>query len=117
MEAFRFSSAEKVSNPTVGREDHGNDFLGHVVVVLIDYMPPKTTINGQYYAALMGRLREAIKEKRRGKFAKSVLLLHDNAPAHTARVAQVAIRDCGFEQLNHPAYSPDLAPSDFCFNF
>jgi histone-lysine N-methyltransferase SETMAR len=39
--------------------------------------------------------------------------LHDNAPAHTARVAQAAIRNCGFEQLNHQPYSPDLAPSDF----
>ena len=82
-------------------------------VLLIDYMPHKTTINGQYYAALMGRLRESIKEKRRGKLAKGVLLLHDNAPAHAARVAQAAIRNCGFEQLNHPPYSPDLAPSDF----
>jgi [histone H3]-lysine36 N-dimethyltransferase SETMAR len=82
-------------------------------VLLIDFLPHKTTINGQYYAALMGRLRESIIEKRRGKLTKGVLLLHDNAPAHTARVAQAAIRDCGFEQLNHPAYSPDLAPSDF----
>ena len=82
-------------------------------VLLIDYMPHKTTINGPYYAALMDRLRESIKEKRRGKLTKGVLLLHDNAPAHTARVAQAAIRNCGFEQLNHPPYSPDLAPSDF----
>lgn len=34
-------------------------------VLLIDYLPNKTTINGPYYAALMGRLRESIKEKRR----------------------------------------------------
>ena len=61
----------------------------------------------------MDRLRESIKEKRRGKLAKGVLLLHDNAPAHTARVAQAAIRNCGFEQLSHPPYSPDLAPSDY----
>lgn len=82
-------------------------------VLLIDYMPHNTTINGQYYAALMNRLRESIKEKRRGKLAKCVLLLHDNAPAHTSQVAQAAIRNCGFEQLNHPPYSPDLAPSDY----
>ena len=40
---------------------------------------------------------------------KSPLLLHDNAPAHMARVAQ----DIGFRQLSHPPYSPDPAPSDF----
>ena len=32
---------------------------------------------------------------------------------HKARLAQAAIRECGFEQLAHPSYSPDLAPSDF----
>jgi [histone H3]-lysine36 N-dimethyltransferase SETMAR len=86
------------------------DSLG---VLLIDYMPHKTTINGQYYAALMDRLHESIKEKRRGKLAKGVLLLHDNAPVHTARVARRAILNCGFEELYHPPYSPDLAPSDY----
>ena len=27
--------------------------------------------------------------------------------------SQAAIRQCGFQQLNHPPYSPDLAPSHF----
>ena len=31
----------------------------------------------------------------------------------SCRVAQAAIRECKFEQLNHPPYSPDLAPSDY----
>jgi len=28
-------------------------------------------------------------------------------------IAQEAVCDCGFVQLDHPAYSPDLAPSDY----
>ena len=32
---------------------------------------------------------------------------------HKSRVAQAAIHKCKFEQLNHPPYSPDLAPSDY----
>ena len=82
-------------------------------ILMIDYMPHKTTITGQYYAQLMPKLREAIKNKRRGKLSHGVLILHDNAPVHKARVAQAAITECGFEQLNHPPYSPDLAPSDY----
>jgi len=39
--------------------------------------------------------------------------LHDNAPVHKSMIAQEAVRDCGFVQLDHPAYSPDLAPSDY----
>jgi len=42
-----------------------------------------------------------------------VWLFHDNAPAHKSLVAQQAVCDCEFVQLNHPAYSPDLAPSDY----
>ena len=53
------------------------------------------------------------KKKRRGKLAAGVLLLHDSAPVHKSRVAQTGIRKCKFEQLNHPPYSPDLAPSDY----
>jgi len=59
------------------------------------------------------KLREEIKKKRRGMLSKSVLLLHDNAPAHSSVVACQAARDCGYEILPHPPYSPDLAPSDF----
>ena len=39
-----------------------------------------------------------------------MLLLHDNAPAHTAGVATSVAAECG---LPHPPYSPDLSPSDF----
>lgn len=82
-------------------------------VILIDYLPPKTTVTGQYYAGVLRRLRDAVKEKRRGKLSKGVLILHDNAPAHSSQLAQQAIRECNFTQLPHPPYSPDLAPSDF----
>ena len=81
-------------------------------IILIDYKPAGTSITGEYYANVIKQLRVAIKEKRRGKLAAGVLLLHDNAPVHKSRVAQVAIRECKFEQLHHPPYSPDLAPSD-----
>lgn len=79
----------------------------------VDWLPPKTTINAQYYCKVLSELRESIKNKRRGKLTRGVLLLHDNAPAHSARISQKALDDCGFEQLAHPPYSPDLQPCDF----
>ena len=82
-------------------------------IILIDYKLAGTSITGEYYANVIKQLRVAVKEKRRGKLAAGVLLLHDNAPVHKSRVAQAAIRECKFEQLNHPPYSPDLAPSDY----
>ena len=82
-------------------------------VIHIDYLPRGTTMNGQYYADLLVRLRESIKEKRRGKIRRGVLLQQDNAPVHSSKVAMQSVRDCGFELPPHPPYSPDLAPSDF----
>ena len=34
-------------------------------------------------------------------------------PSDTSHVAMAAARQRGFELLNHPPYSPDLAPSEF----
>jgi len=42
-----------------------------------------------------------------------MLLLRDNAPAHTSSVATFTAAECGYKLLPHPPYSPDLAPSDF----
>ncbi len=81
--------------------------------ILIEYLPHKQTITGQRYADQMERLHDAVRQKRRGFLERGVLLLHDNAPPHTSHVAQAAIRTARFEQLPHPPYSPDLAPSDF----
>ena len=86
-------------------------------VIHIDYLPRGTTMNGQYYADLLVRLRESIKEKRRGKIRRGVLLQQDNGPVHSSKVAMQSVRDCGFELLPHPPYSPDLAPSDFFLFF
>ena len=48
-----------------------------------------------------------------GMLAAGVLRLHDNARLYKSRVGQAAIRECKFEQLNHPPYSSDLDPSDY----
>ena len=85
-------------------------------IILINYKPAGISITGECYANVIKQLWVVIKEKRRGKLAAGVLLLHDNAPVHKSKVAQAAICECKFEQLNHPPYSPDLAPSDYiCF--
>ena len=82
-------------------------------IVFIEYLQKGKTINEEYYAKLLRELRQAIKSKRPGKLTKGVLLHQDNAPAHKSLVAMSAVHDCGFELIDHPPYSPDLAPSDF----
>ena len=82
-------------------------------ILLIDYLPHKQTITGVYYAELISKLREAIKAKRRIMLTRGVLFQQDNAPVHESEVAMSAIHSAGFELIDHPPYSPDLAPSDF----
>ena len=41
------------------------------------------------------------------------LFLHNNAPAHRALATQKKLACLGFQCLDHPLYSPDLAPSDY----
>jgi len=42
-----------------------------------------------------------------------ILFLHDNAPAHRTITTHKKLAYLGFQYLDHPPYSPDLAPSDY----
>ncbi|UYV65926.1 hypothetical protein LAZ67_3005900 [Cordylochernes scorpioides] len=63
-----------------------------------------------YCDILVNKLKPGIRNKRRGKLSKGVLFLHDNARPHTSCKTIIKL---GFEVLEHPAFSPDLAPSDY----
>jgi len=53
------------------------------------------------------------KGARRGMLSATSLLLHDNSRPHSAAQAQDLITSFKWEQMDHPPYSPDLAPSDY----
>ncbi|EZA47555.1 Histone-lysine N-methyltransferase SETMAR [Ooceraea biroi] len=44
---------------------------------------------------------------------KGVVFHHDNAKPHTALVTKKKLKRFGWEVMQHPPYSPDLAPSDY----
>jgi len=82
-------------------------------ILLIDYLPKDQNINAEHYSSLLVQLKDILKEKRRWKFTKAVLFLQDNDPAHRALATQKKLAYLGFQCLDHPPYSPDLAPSDY----
>ena len=82
-------------------------------IVLIDYLQKGKTINGEYYGNLLRQLRKAIKSKRPGKLKKVSLFHQDNASAYKSVVAMSTVNDRGFELIDHPPYSLNLAPSDY----
>jgi len=84
-------------------------------ILLIDYITKGQTINAEYYSSLLVQLKDILKEKRlpREVHQGGALFLHDNAPAPRALANQKKLAYLGFQCLEHPPYSPDLAPSDY----
>ena len=79
-------------------------------ILVIDYLPKGQTINTEYYSSLLVQLKDILKEKCHGKVTKVGLFLHDNALALATQKKLVYL---GFQCLDHPPYSPDLALSDY----
>jgi histone-lysine N-methyltransferase SETMAR len=72
------------------------------------------TITADVYCQQLQRASQALLNKQPALVnRRQVLLLHDNAPAHTAKKTQGEIRKLNWEVLPHPPYSPDLSPTDY----
>ena len=112
MGRARVPEAKEVQDATICCQCDGHSILGRKRRML-DFLPKRSAITGVYYATLLDQLRTTIREKRRGKLSKGVLLQRDNARVHTCKVAMDAVERNGYELIPHPAYLPDLAPSDF----
>ncbi|UYV68502.1 hypothetical protein LAZ67_5004526 [Cordylochernes scorpioides] len=82
-------------------------------VLLVDYLPPNTTVNAARYCEVLTKLRAAIKRKRPGLLSRKVLLVHDRARPHATRTTQTLLENFKWEIFTHPPYSPELALSDF----
>jgi len=79
-------------------------------ILHIDYLSKGLTTNAEYYLSLLVQLKDILMEKRRGNVTKGFLFLHDYAPAHRALAIQKKLAYLGFQCLDHPSYSPYLAP-------
>jgi histone-lysine N-methyltransferase SETMAR len=83
-------------------------------IILQHWVPPGQTVSGQYYATILRTdFINALRKKRPDFSGKKWFLLQDNARPHTAKVAMDALIEIGGTPLEHPPYSPDLAPCDF----
>ena len=71
----------------------------------------RSTIIGVYNANLLNQLRTAIREKRRGKLSKGVLLQQDNVRVHTCKVAMDAVKRDEYKLYTTSCLFADLAPS------
>ena len=81
-------------------------------VIYWELLENNQTVDKKLYVAQMYRLNDAILLKRPDLQGK-VILLHDNARPHVAKIVKIAIKELEWEILLHPPYSPDIAPSDY----
>lgn len=84
-------------------------------IIHFEVLPEGQTITAELYSAQLDRMYQQLAIKYPALVnRKRVLLQQDNARPHTARVTQNKITQLeGIEILPHPAFSPDLAPSDY----
>ncbi len=72
------------------------------------------TITGEVYLKILQGLLQAIQHRRIRLWRSGLFVLHqDNASAHTCDDVQHWIGRHHIRVLDHPPYSPDLAPCDF----
>lgn len=88
-------------------------FWDKLGVLLVKFFRKGETMTGAKYAKILEELRRAIQKKRKNLWDEGIFLLHDNASSHTSNISKTAITELGFVKLDHPPYSPDLAPSDY----
>jgi [histone H3]-lysine36 N-dimethyltransferase SETMAR len=82
--------------------------------VYVDWLDQKKTIDSQYYIenCLMPAFEE-IKKKRPKSGLKGIKLLHDGARPHVKDTTEIYIQSSQIQIIDHPPYSPDLAPCDY----
>ncbi|GFW03660.1 mariner Mos1 transposase [Trichonephila clavipes] len=84
-------------------------------VVYYELLKPTETITGDRYRTQLMHLSRALKDKRPqyNERHHKVILQHDNARTHVAKVVKTYMETLKWEVQPHPLYSPDLAPSDY----
>ena len=79
-------------------------------VVHMEFLKQGHAVNSEKCISTLRTLKARLRRVRSGRDS---ILQHDNARPHTSRQTQDALAQLKLPALPHPAYSPDLAPSDY----
>ncbi|QQP58525.1 Mariner Mos1 transposase, partial [Caligus rogercresseyi] len=80
-------------------------FFDNCGVIFHYYLPMRTSVTAAVF-----------KDEKRPEMAKRDWYFHfDNAPCHTANSTKEFLAKKGIKVIDHPPYSPDLAPSDLFY--
>lgn len=83
-------------------------------IVHHEYLPEGQTVNAIFYVEVLKRLRDRVRRVRPNLLGEDGWILHhDNAPAHSSLLVREFLARNSITTLDHPPYSPDIAPCDF----
>lgn len=94
-------------------------FFDRQGIIHTEFKDPGVNVTKEAYCATLRRMKESLRRKwpnlwaRDNQGKKSFLLHQDNASPHTADLTMELLTSSGIDLLEHPPYSPDLAPCDF----
>jgi histone-lysine N-methyltransferase SETMAR len=83
-------------------------------IILTGYLPKGQTINAEYYSSLLVQLKGIFKKNaapREGQQGCVVLVRQCSGSPGTCNHKKLVY--LSFQCLDHPPYSPDLAPSEY----
>ena len=107
------------STSTIKSNIHGSKVMlciwwDQLGVVYYELLKLTKTITGDQYRTQLMHLSRALKDKRLqyNERHDKVILQHDNARPHVAKVVKTYLETLKWEVLPHSPYSPDVAPSD-----
>jgi len=110
MAPFAFSIKKKAKTVSSVAKVMGTVFWDAEGLILAEFLEPGQNITAACYVQTLHKLHHALRDKR---LRRNIIILHDNAHPHAARLTSEAIAKMGWEVLPHPSYSSDLAPSDY----
>src|SRR6185295_5961685 len=85
-------------------------------IIHYNFLNPGETITAEKYCHELDEMRQKLREKHPALInRRGPILLHDNARPHVSRMTPQKLNELGYETLPHPAYSPDLSPTDYHF--
>ncbi|QQP38946.1 Mariner transposase, partial [Caligus rogercresseyi] len=107
--------APEVQASRIKEETDGSQLLRQLRRDLPTLSPMRTSVIPAVFKDVMNMFLKKFKEKR-PEMAKRDWYFHfDNAPCHTANSTKELLAKKGIKVIDHPPYSPDLAPADFFY--
>jgi histone-lysine N-methyltransferase SETMAR len=80
----------------------------------LNILPRGMSMDTRYFAQeILGGLEPVCYPEDRNPHQRKIIVHFDNAPIHNTKIVMEQLQHSGFKKMDHPPYSPDLAPSDF----